>query len=336
MSLSEIGEFGLIARWEKKLARRCGVALGIGDDAAVLDSLSAPIVTCDALVENVHFRRDWSAPFQIGRKAIAVNVSDIAAMGGTPVAAFIALAASPDTSTQFLDELYEGLENAAEEYGLSIAGGDLTSTAGALTIAITIIGNAPRPVLRSGAQVGDVLIVSGTLGDAGAGLELLKNPNIEVSLDAREFLLGRHLEPVARLQAMNAALAAVGENLHAALDLSDGLSGDAAHIANRSGVSLEIETAKLPISSACREAAAKLGCDALDWALCGGEDYELLLCVREDCAAEVMAAMESQSTASSVIGRVVARGASGRGESDVVLINKNGRRIVAPPAFRHF
>ena len=331
MKLSEIGEFGLIARWQKKLALRSGVALGIGDDGAVLDALNAPIVTCDALVENVHFRRDWSAPFQIGRKAIAVNVSDIAAMGGTPVAAFIALSAPPNTSTQFLDELYDGLENAAAEYELTIAGGDLTSISSELTIAITIIGNAPRPVLRSGAQVGDVLIVSGTLGDAAAGLELLKNPQIEVSSAAREFLLRRHLDPVARLDAMNAVLAAVGENLRAALDLSDGLSGDAAHIANRSGVSLEIETAKLPISPQCHEAAAKLGCDALNWALGGGEDYELLLCVREDCAAEVMAAMENRSTAASVIGRVVARA-----EGDVILINESGRRNDAPPAFRHF
>jgi thiamine-monophosphate kinase len=330
MSLSSAGEFGLIARWQRQLAGRAGVRLGIGDDAAVLDALNLPLVTCDALVEEVHFRRAWSTPRQIGRKAVAVNVSDIVAMGGRPVAAFVALAAPPQTSIEFLDDLYGGLEDAAAAYSLTIAGGDLTRTPSMLTLALTVVGEAAQPVTRAGARPGDVLIVTGTLGDAAAGLALLQNPALEMAPAARDFLLRRHCEPVARRREMEAALT-VPNAVRAALDLSDGLAGDAAHMAERSGVPLEIEAARLPISAPCRAAAAAMGQNALDWALSGGEDYELLLCVRAESAAAVLAAIEATSTPATLIGRCVARGAEG-----VLLLHEDGRREAAPRAFQHF
>lgn len=329
MNLSSLGEFGLIARLHEKLAQRGGVILGIGDDAAVLDALSSPVITCDALIENIHFRRDWSAPRDLGWKSLAVNVSDIAAMGGTPVAAFVCLALPRDVEVEWVEELYAGLEDAAREYDLTIAGGDTTKSPDAVMISVTLIGNAPQPVLRSGAQVGDSLIVTGSIGDAAAGLFLLLNPTTPIEASVRETLMSRHHRPQARTSEMQAALG-VTNAVHAALDLSDGLSGDAAHISRASGVTLEIDTGRLPLSPSCCALAASAGCDALEWALSGGEDYELLLCVAPEQAEAVCKAIESCGTAATLIGRVIER------ESAPVMLLKNQMREPASSGFAHF
>jgi len=333
MEISSLGEFGLIARLEKKLARRGGVRLAIGDDAALLDTLTSPVVTCDALVEGVHFRLDWTSPRALGWKAIAVNVSDIAAMGGVPVAAFVSLAlplSMPGRDVEFVEELYAGMEEAAATYGLTIAGGDTVKSPSALMLSVALIGNAPQPVLRSGAAPGDALLVTGTLGDSAAGLELLLQPPLAIDDEARAFLLARHHEPTARLREVQAALTVPGA-VRAGLDVSDGLAGDAAHIANCSGVTLEIETARLPISKACHALAGALGRDAQDFALAGGEDYELLLCVAPHQADEVIAAVQAVTgTPMTAIGRVVER------ESAPVMLRRNGVREPAPGGFAHF
>lgn len=347
-TLSARGEFGLIESWHKRLRQRAGVRLGIGDDAAVLDHLQVPIVTCDCLIEKVHFRRDWTTPRALGRKAIAVNVSDVAAMGGHPVAAFISIAIGPHDDAPFLEQLYAGFEDMAARYNLTIAGGDTARSPAELMLSVTIVGAAPVPVLRSGAQVGDLLLVTGTLGDAAAGLALLQatpaqNAALGLTDDVRDYLLQRHHEPTPRLLEMQAALACSGAGLGnsavlgaipitAALDISDGLAGDAAHIAARSGVTLEIEVERLPITPFCREAATALGVDALDWALRGGEDYELLWCVAPAAAAGVMARVEQATgTPVTVIGRCR------EAEADAVtLLYPNGKRERAGRAFSHF
>ena len=330
MNLSSLGEFGLIARLDAKLARRGGVRLAIGDDAAWLEALASPVVTCDALVEDVHFRLDWTTPRALGRKAIAVNVSDIAAMGGLPVAAFVSLALPPGRDVEFVEELYAGLEDAAAEYGLTIAGGDTVKSPASLMLSVAVIGNAPQPVLRSGATPGDVLLVTGTLGDSAAGLVLLMNPQWAIDDATRAFLRTRHLEPAARLREMQAALAVPGA-VRAGLDLSDGLAGDAAHVANRSGVTLEIETECLPISLACRALTNAAGRDALDFALSGGEDYEMLLCVAPEKSEEIVVAVQNATgTPVTAIGRVIER------EAAPVMLVKDGVRKAAPGGFTHF
>ena len=330
MNLSSLGEFGLIARLHKKLTRRGGVRVGIGDDAALLEALSSPVVTCDALLEGVHFRLDWTTARALGWKAMAVNVSDIAAMGGLPVAAFVSLALPSHCDVEFVEELYAGMESAAAEYNFTIAGGDTVKSPGALMISVTIIGNAPRPVLRSGALPGDVLLTTGTLGDSAAGLQLLLHPQQQISEEYHEFLLARHHNPTPRLCEMQAALK-IENAVHAALDLSDGLAGDAAHIARQSNVMLEIETAFLPISPACRAMAQAANCDVLDFALAGGEDYELLFCVAPEKADQVITAVQDATgTPVARIGRCVAR------EDAPVILLKNGVRQVAPAAFTHF
>ncbi len=328
MNLSTLGEFGLIARLHEKIARRGGVQLGIGDDAAVLAPLTSPVVTCDALVEGVHFRRDWTKPHSLGWKAMAVNVSDIAAMGGLPVAAFVSLGLPPDCSVEWVVELYRGMELAAATYNFTIAGGD-TVKSGEMLLNVTLIGAAPQPVLRSGAAPGDLLFVTGTLGDSAAGLEIMLASELQVASPGREFLLARHHEPTPRLYEMQAALQVEGA-VRAALDLSDGLAGDAAHIARRSNVTLEIETALLPISDGCRDLAAAVQRDVLEYALAGGEDYELLLCVAPDEADAVIAAMQSTRIPLTRIGCCIERE-----EAPVVLL-KNGVREATPAAFTHF
>jgi thiamine-monophosphate kinase len=332
MNLHDLGEFGLIAHLSESLSSRAGVLLGIGDDAAVLESLPSPVVTCDCLVETVHFRRDWISPRQLGRKAITVNVSDVAAMGGRPVAAVVTLALGPDDDLAFVEELYRGFEDAASLYGLTIAGGDTARAPGGLMLNVTLLGAAPQPVLRSGAHAGDMLLVSGTLGDSAAGLALLQNPAVMVSEDVREYLLARHHDPRARLEEMHAALHVAPGAISAAIDLSDGLAGDAAHIAKRSRLSLEIDAESIPVSVECRAAASTLGVDALDWALRGGEDYELLWCVRPANATAVIEAVQhTTGTMVTAVGRCIPLE-----ESAVLLVYSDGRRVAAPGAFEHF
>lgn len=366
-----LGEFGWIERQSRSLAVRAGVRLGIGDDCAVLDALKTPVVTCDCLVEDIHFRRDWSSPRQLGRKSLSVSVSDVAAMGARPVAAFVSLALPREIGLDFLDEFYRGLEEIAAHFSFTVAGGDTSRSPRGLMINVALVGEAaasgelPKeqtlPLLRSGARANDVLLVTGTLGDSAAGLWLLQNPQMVASPTSTEFLLRRHLDPQARCQEMQVALQIGG--VHAAIDLSDGLAGDAAHIARRSALSLEIETANLPISAACHDVAeaaqaaqaaqtvskasaissaqnaagevstANRVLDATqNWALSGGEDYELLLCVAPDKAEAIARHIEDTTqTRVTQIGRCVASP-----EPRVKLLNGEGAEIVVPEAWTHF
>jgi thiamine-monophosphate kinase len=338
MNLSEIGEFGLIADLQNQLFTRSGVELGIGDDGAVLKPLQCPIVTCDALVEGIHFRRDWTSAYALGRKAMAVNISDLAAMGAVPVAAFVSLAAGPNDSVEWIRDLYKGFEAMAQEYLFTVAGGDTVKSIGATMISITLIGevyNPQRgPILRSGARVGDVLMVTNTLGDSAAGLALLMAPENESAFSGRNQLLLRHHDPRPRQHEMRALLNHFPSDWHAALDISDGLVGDAGHMAKRSGVSLEIDIEKLPISQACREAAQALGKDAIDWALSGGEDYELLVAVdpeRAEEMAEVICDYCDDETLT-VIGRCVSPGEEGAR----VIVLQDGEERSSSQAWTHF
>ena len=317
MNVSQRGEFGLIAHLHGNLKTRDGTQLGIGDDAAVLNALAHPIVTCDALVENVHFRRDWTSARALGIKSMAVNLSDVAAMGARPVAVFISLALPPDCSSQWISELYAGMETLAARFNFTIAGGDMTA-APLVFISVTLIGDLMpaalgRPILRSGAQVGDAVCVTGNLGDSAAGLSQL------LAGAARdEVLMQRHFEPVPRLDKIRELLSANREAIHAGLDLSDGLVGDSSHVARASGVDIEINADALPISDACRAAARALNQSATDWALSGGEDYELCLCVAPDCVGEL-----------TQVGRVI----EGAGQ---VRVYENGQLREGTIGWRHF
>jgi thiamine-monophosphate kinase len=286
--MGAMGEFELLTRVRERLpadGRR--VRLGSGDDAAVTVPGGATATSVDAVVEGVHFRRDRASLAQIGHKALAAALSDLAAMGAEPGEAYVVLGVPPDLDEDGCIELLDGMLAVAEATGAGLAGGDLTR-ADKLFLAITVVGHAAGPELfvqRTGARPGDTLVLSGEIAGAGAGLLLLEHPELGASLREADAaaLRARQLEPQPRLGA-GRALAEAGAT--AMIDLSDGLGGDASHLAERSGVGLRIDAAALPIAPGVAEVAAAAGRDAVALAASAGEDYELLAALPADKVAE--------------------------------------------------
>jgi thiamine-monophosphate kinase len=246
------------------------IELGIGDDAAVVRTSPRTIVTTDALVENVHFRRHTIAPRDLGHKALAVNVSDLAAMAARPLAAFLALSVPPQTPVADLRAFFLGLRAAARTFGCPLAGGDLTR-APHWMLTITVLGTplGRRVALRSAARPGDYLYLTGWPGESGAGLEAL-----ERKLAVSPKLLRRHRRPMPRL-AEAAQLAKISPRL-AMLDVSDGVWNDACQLAESSGVHVALRAADLPCSPLLARRVRGTGRAPLEYILFGGEDYELL------------------------------------------------------------
>lgn len=292
-----MGEFELLARVRERLpAPGPRVHLGSGDDAAVSVPGGATATSVDALIEGVHFRRDNAALGEVGRKALATALSDLAAMGAEAGEAYVALGVPADLDEEDCLELLDGMLELAAATGTTIAGGDLTR-APVLTVTTTVVGHAPSPaalVERSGARVGDALVVTGELGAAPAGLLLQERPEASEGLDptVASRLMARLRDPRPRLGA-GLALARAGAS--AMIDISDGLGGDAAHLAESSGVGLRIDAAVVPLAEGVAEVASAVETDPLRLALTGGEDYELLAAVpraRLREAADAVAAAE--------------------------------------------
>src|SRR5690554_6352985 len=293
MEIKNIGEFELIARLTAGRKYDQSVVLGIGDDAAVIQAPDGgSLLACtDMLVEGVHFSREKTPPAAVGHKALAANLSDIAAMGGIPRQALVAAGWPPGCTLEYVEGVYKGLHALAEEYGVNIIGGD-TVRAPVMIINITIIGESRgKAVGRNGARPGDLLAVTGRVGAAAAGLALLRAGTEGAGAQGegglpeavREDLIRAQLYPVPRLRAA-AVLAAAGA-VTAMIDLSDGLAGDLGRLAAASGVGALLYADELPIDSHTRAAAAFLKEDALRWALYGGEDYELLAALPSEKAA---------------------------------------------------
>lgn len=328
-------EFSLIDRLDSRLTRLAAapaagrLVLGIGDDAALLQPPPGTelVVTADALVEDVHFRRDWSRPGDIGWKALAVNVSDLGAMGARPLASLVTLALPRGTPVAWVDRFYAGLGECAAAYGCPVAGGDTVRAPDRIALSVTALGTVPagRSVLRSGAGVGDLLCVTGVLGDSGAGLALLQQGGRIPPRLGR--LVEWHRRPHPPVTA--GALLAEAGLATAMLDLSDGLASDLRHLCRRSGVGARVEAERLPVSDAARRAAARLGVDPLHWALHGGEDYQLLFTVPEERFAAVPPVLGPLGVTATIIGRVAPRG--------IRLVDPSGRsEPLRPAGFRHF
>jgi thiamine-monophosphate kinase len=272
-----MSELALIERIAARVARRPGTRLGIGDDAALLDVGGTAVASQDLLVDGVHFRRE-SADFDaLGHKALAVNLSDLAAMGAEPVAALVGLALPRGVSDDEIDGLYGGMEGLASRHGVTLAGGDV-SAGPALVIAVAVVGRpAPgaAPVRRDGGRPGDVLCVTGALGGSAAGLLLLERPELAdaVPPPVAERLRAAHLRPEPRLAA-GRALARAGAR--AMIDVSDGIALDALRLARASGVRAVVEPAALPLAEGAAAVASAAGRDPRELAAGGGEDYELL------------------------------------------------------------
>jgi len=297
-----MGEFELLALLRERLPTAgTQVRLGSGDDAAVTVPGGAVATSVDALVEGVHFRRETASLRQIGRKALSTALSDLAAMGASAGEAYVWLGAPEAMDEADLLEVGAGLAAVAEETGTTIAGGDLTR-APVLSLAVTVTGHAPNAddfVTRGGARRGDILVVTGELGGAAAGLLLLEDP----SLEREDGLLACQLDPTPRLAA-GQALAAAGAT--AMIDISDGIAGDAGHVAVASGALLVLEADALPIAPGVVAVAAASGRDPLELAASGGEDYELLAALPAAAVAPAREALAALGTPLTTIGRVEA------------------------------
>jgi thiamine-monophosphate kinase len=274
-----VGELELIRRIRDRLGGPgLGTVVGLGDDAAAFEPPKGlELFTCDAFVEGVHFRRDFASLAEIGAKCMVANVSDIAAMGGFPTRATVAVCAPPGTNDGDIEELYDGMILIAERYAFEIVGGDVVSSPTGLVISVALLGAAEMEgiVTRSGAVAGDALVATGSFGGSEAGLlSLIEALPVDDSVDA---VRRRHLAPTARLAEAHALVEVATP--HAMIDVSDGLSTDLLHIADESGVGLRLDGGAVPIAPPAADVAVRLGRDPLDLALASGEEFELVAAI---------------------------------------------------------
>jgi len=340
MKISDLGEFGWIERIRARVASpHSGVLAGIGDDSAWLKIQKSTLITCDLLIENIHFLRAAHPPRLLGRKALSVNLSDIAAMGGIPEFALAAIGFPPDTDLNYADELLEGFLEVALEHKVELIGGDTTASE-KLVLSITVLGRPAleKPILRSGAQPKDEIWVTGAIGDAGLGFELLKKSRAE-QLDLSDLhhssLLVRHFNPAPRVEA-GMMLARVA---HSMIDLSDGLMPDLAHLLEESGKTKTLRAVihldQLPISQEFSEYydhQPLANESALGLLLAGGEDYELLFTAPAEAETGIRKIGAKLELKISRVGRMEA--AKTR---EIILLNKKGKPVPPPKArFEHF
>lgn len=333
MDIRHLGEFGLIDKINQLVSVSPSPSVvGIGDDCAVWkispDKLS--LVTTDMLVENTHFSRTYSTAYQVGWKTMACNISDIAAMSGIPQYAVVSLGLPPDTDVEWILELYRGMKELADKYLCTIVGGD-TVSAPWIVINIALYGVVEEKslCLRSGAHPGDVVMVTGDLGSAGAGLKVLQN-NLDLPYADRDYLLQRHLMPVPRI---DIGRYIGSQSPHgAATDSSDGLARDILNISKSSQVGFRINLEDIPIHSATQKVARILSIPPYELALSGGEDYELVFTMPEQNAVGLARTMEEEFNCPiRIIGKVLPS------EEGIQYIDNSGNKIEIPTnGYDHF
>lgn len=324
--LSDLGEFGVIERLTKHFTlRRPSSKLGIGDDAAVLHfEGTRTVVSTDLLVEGVHFNLAYTGLKHLGYKAVVVNLSDIYAMNATATQITVSIAVSNRFSIEALEELYEGITIAADHYNVDVIGGDTTSSAKGLVISVTAIGEAPAEeiVCRKGASEGDLLMVSGDLGAAYLGWQILErerqvfevNPQNKPDLEPYAYLIERQLKPEARKD-LPPLFKSLRIKPTAMIDVSDGLSSEILHLAKASGLGCRLYEDKIPLSEQTISACEELNLDAATVALNGGEDYELLFTISQKDYPKV-----KNHPDMTPIGHIT-------GASDCLLITREGQEI---------
>lgn len=290
--ISDLGEFGLIERLKGLIETyHASTIRGIGDDAAVItcgDSYS--VVTTDLLVEGVHFDLAYCPLKHLGYKAVAVNVSDVAAMNAIPKQVTVSIALSNRFSVEAVEELYEGIRIAAQQYKVDVVGGDTTASRSGLVISVTAIGVVEKDKIayRSGAKVNDIVCVTGDLGGALMGLQVLErekqvflsNPDMRPDLEKYAYITGRQLRPDARMDIVH-ELRDLGVVPTSMMDISDGLASELFHISKASGVGMTIYEDKLPIDKETYDTAVEFNMDPITAVLNGGEDYELLFTISQ-------------------------------------------------------
>ena len=324
MKINQIGgEFELIQRLANHIHHdNHGVIQGIGDDSAVLETAPAPapylLVTSDTMVENHHFNCHWASPKEIGFKAGESNVSDIAAMGGTPDWMVVSLSLPRDIAVEWVEDFYRGLDVCCRAHRISIVGGD-TTQGEHIVIGITLFGHVKRDTvcLRSHARVDDIIMVTGFLGASGAAQALLEH-----GLPLTPYLREKHVTPKSRYD-ISSQIAPLA---NAMIDISDGLAPETSHICKQSIMGAELFAAKIPIHPDVVSAGKQLNIDPLQWALSGGEDYELLFTIKPENAAK----LKHTGIVCHDIGKITS---ADRGTS---IILSNGERRPLPRGYNHF
>ena len=325
--LSSLGEFGLIDQIASAVELKNPESVrGIGDDAAVIDNGDEmTVVTTDMLVEGVHFDLTFQPLKHLGYKAVTVNLSDIYAMNATPKQIVVGIAISNRFSLEAIEELYEGIQMACDKYSVDLVGGDTTSSTSGLVISITAIGKAKREdiVYRNGAGVGDLICVSGDLGGAYVGLQLLErekkifleNPKIQPDLSNADYILERQLKPEPRKDIID-KLKQVDVKPTAMIDISDGLSSEVMHLCKQSQTGCTLYEDKFPIDPQTYEKAREFNLDPTVCALSGGEDYELLFAIKQSDYEKMRMHVDI-----SIVGHMVAK------EEGLHLIDKSGNQV---------
>lgn len=327
MKLSQLGEFGLIRRIAKGLpASSQRVAAGIGDDAAALlfGPSSVVLAAADMLLEGVHFDLSYTDFFSLGWKAAAANLSDIAAMGGVPRFCLTAIAVPSDISSGDILDFYRGFERLILRHHAELVGGDTCISKNGVVVSVTMLGEVHKKgfVQRSGARPGHSIFVTGTLGDSAAGLEILRRGRRD-DIPGAVRLIGRHLRPEPRVE-WGRKIAGCG-CASSMIDISDGLSSDLAHICGESGVGAELYLEQIPVSRPLTRFSMLSGRPAVDYALSGGEDYELLFTVPEPKARSIPNHIPAVE-----IGRITDSG-------KIFITDESGRRrLLVPSGYDHF
>lgn len=335
--ISQLGEFGLIDRLTAGFETfHTSTVKGIGDDAAVLNyNGRQTVVSTDLLVEGIHFDLMYTPLKHLGYKSVVVNLSDIYAMNAQPKQITVSIAVSSRFPVEALEELYEGIRLACKNYKIDLVGGDTTSSRSGLVISVTALGEATEEelVYRNGARVGDLVCVSGDLGAAYLGLQILErekqlfqeHPEIQPELENAQYLIERQLKPEARKDVI-AFFKEIDLKPTAMMDLSDGLSSDLHHICRQSGVGCEISEGRVPVSEDAYNMAVKFNIDPITCALSGGEDYELLFTIAPEDETKI-----AGEYAFSIIGEIVPR------EKGLALLTKGGyRHPLKAQGWNHF
>jgi thiamine-monophosphate kinase len=325
-------EFSLIHKIRQGLmSTHVGLIEGIGDDAAVVekDGKNVFLISADSVVEGIHFDLRYFSFYGLGKKAMAIALSDIAAMAGTPAYAFVAVGIPPKVQENDVLDFYTGLEHVAQEFQTAIVGGDTSAAPGAFFAAVTVIGEAPRNrvKLRSGARAGDGIYVSGCLGSAAVGLRLLKKKKTAENVYVRS-----HLNPRPRLAL--ARILSEYEAVHAVIDVSDGLVQDLSHIARASGVGAQIDATIVPTEKDFAQQCRRLKLNPVETALAGGEDYELLFTMEDGAYDSLQKQLAAKKLRVTRIGTVVSEAQAAAGPGDVAtherrvyIYGESGREI---------
>jgi thiamine-monophosphate kinase len=335
--VSSLGEFGLIEHLTRNFnSINLSTIKAVGDDAAVLDyDKKQVVVTTDLLVEGIHFDMMYTPLKHLGYKSVVVNLSDIYAMNARPKQITVSLALSSRYTVEALEELYAGIHLACKNYGVDLVGGDTTSLPKGMVISVTAIGEADAAdlVYRSGAKPGDLICVTGDLGAAYLGLQLLErekqiyleHPDMNPELENADYLIGRQLKPEARKDVI-AFFKEMNLKPTAMLDLSDGLSSDILHICKQSQVGCRLNEAQIPVSEDAYNMALQFNLDPVTCALNGGEDYELLFTVNPEDETKI-----AGEQTFSIIGEITAK------ENGCVLVTRsNNRHALKAQGWNHF